>query len=206
MGDIMSLGPTNAETAYVVGRGPSLLRVTRDDLGSAGPVIVLNRALDHIRTLYDGPFAHRVYSQQKDGCVAHDWQTPRDEIIAPPGHVCATPWMVQPRWPEALIVSSAESRYCFENYRHLGRRAIVDVEHDLALPWHTMSATVAVRIAILWGAARIVMLGFDSWTHDDNRTVEGDRLVESPHAGYRLAAAQSKQIAHESGVEMEWVE
>ena len=192
------------ETAFIVGRGPSLLDVAASAFSGGGPIIVLNRALEQIRLLYpvDSGLPRRVYSQQKDGCHRHTWQTPVAELSLPSGHVCGAEWQVAPVAPEALIVSTAESPFCFEGYL---LRYVVDVEADLHLPWYTMSAPVATRLAMLMGAARIVMLGFDSMTRGDTRTVEGNRLVDSPHAGYMNAAVQAKEIAHAAEIPMEWV-
>lgn len=72
----------------MVGRGPSLLEITAEDLGS-GPVLALNHGILTIRQL---SIANPIYSLQKDGCI--------------------TP----PQLPETLILSHAQSKRCFADY------------------------------------------------------------------------------------------
>lgn len=76
------------QTAYIVGRGPSLLRLTAEDFG-IGPVLVLNHAIVTIRKL---GLPNPLYSLQKDGCL--------------------TP----PQEPETLVLSQAQSPRCFRDY------------------------------------------------------------------------------------------
>lgn len=77
------------QTATVVGRGPSLLRLTAEDFGP-GPVLALNHAILTIRQL-DLP--NPLYSMQKDGCL------------------------VPPQAPETLIRAQTQSHRCFPEYQ-----------------------------------------------------------------------------------------
>jgi hypothetical protein len=81
-------GIHTGQTATVVGRGPSLLRLTSADFGS-GPVLALNHSILELRKL---GLKNTLYSMQKDGCL------------------------VQPQEPEILILSTAQSRRCYSSY------------------------------------------------------------------------------------------
>jgi hypothetical protein len=81
-------GIHTGQTATVVGRGPSLLRLTSADFGS-GPVIALNHSLIQIRNL---GLTNPLYSMQKDGCL------------------------VPPMDPETVILAAAQSKRCWPNY------------------------------------------------------------------------------------------
>lgn len=72
-----------------MGRGPSLLEITAQDVGS-GPVLVLNHAILTIRRLN---LPNPLYSMQKDGCL------------------------VAPQAPETLILSVSQSHKCFPAYQ-----------------------------------------------------------------------------------------
>ena len=77
------------ETATIIGRGPSLLLLRREDIGP-GPVIAMNHAIEQVRRL---KLPNPLYSQQKDKC------------------------MVPPQAPETLILSRAQSAKCFPSYK-----------------------------------------------------------------------------------------
>lgn len=76
------------ETAWIVGKGPSLRGLRRRHFG-AGPIITLNQSLTHVRTL---GLPNLIYTMQKDGAL------------------------VEPRAPEELIVSSIESVDAWSDY------------------------------------------------------------------------------------------
>jgi hypothetical protein len=76
------------QSCTVIGRGPSLLRLTAKDIGP-GPVIALNHSILEVRKLR---LRNPTYSMQKDGCL------------------------VPPMPPETLILSAAQSRRCFPDY------------------------------------------------------------------------------------------
>ena len=78
------------ETAYIVGCGPSLLKLTAQDF-TDGPVITLNHALLHIRKLH---LPNPIYTMQQDGCL------------------------IQPIEPETVLLSRHLSRNCFSDYPH----------------------------------------------------------------------------------------
>lgn len=160
------------EVAHIVGRGPSLLDLTLGSFG-AGPLLVLNHALLRIRAL--NPL-NQVYSFQKDGCL------------------------VEPKAPETLILSKAQSRTCFDGYQP---RVVIDVR-ALGLPVHCMSVTFAVAMAIAMGCTGARLFAFDSYTRGDFRTVQGDELVTIGR-GYLHAAEQVKRYAARRRFPLEWV-
>ncbi len=176
----------------IVGRGPSLLKLTAADFLS-GPVITLNLAALHVRRIgLDNP----LYLMQKDGCVPHSWTTP-----VPLGCRCPNPKrMITPQMPEAVVLSVAESGRCFPDYPN---RMLIDVEQDFGLPWHTMSAPVAVRLAYEMGAREIRMLAFDA-RHGDSRRVEGKRRLVHGDKGYAVAVTQVEQWAETVDVALTW--
>ncbi len=181
-------------TTTIVGRGPSLLSVKAEDFPE-GPVIALNAAIIYVRTL---GLPNPIYSMQKDGCVPHT------HLAKPDTHPCGgcPTWpmtAVQP--PETLIVSSAESPYCFADYEP---RLVVDVE-AMGIPWHTMSAPVAVRIAQSWGETSLFMVGHDAYTRGNTERWEpGVGLVDDPHGGYYLAGKLAAEFAEAAGMTVTW--
>jgi hypothetical protein len=182
-------------TTTIVGRGPSLLSLTREDF-PAGPVITLNAAIIYVRELGLG---NALFSMQKDGCIPHDHHGKPD--VQACGN-CPTWPMVAPHQPETLIVTSAESPFCLADY---SPRIVVDVEQDFGLPWHTMSAPVAVRIAHSWGETDLLMLGHDAYVKGNTERWEpGVGLVDDPHGGYFLAGKLANEIAVELGMTITW--
>ena len=178
----------------IVGRGPSLLFLTAADFPD-GRVITLNAAIIHVRKL---GLPNPIYTMQKDGCVGQDFHG-----VPVPFACGACPMgdMVMPQPPETLIVSKAESPYCLPGY---SPRMVVDVE-AFGLPWHTMSAPVAVRIAQSWGETEVLMLGHDAHTTGSTLRVEPDgSLADAPHGGYVNAGAHAAAIAEAAGMTMTW--
>jgi hypothetical protein len=185
-------GIHRGEPVTIVGRGPSLLKLTKADFGR-GPVISLNHAILRLRMLdLDDP----MYVMQKDGCVVHT-----SHSSVPLGCVCPNGRMIAPLEDETLILSAAESPHCFPDHQ---LRHIVDVE-AFGLPWYTMSAPVAVRVAEVMGCSSVRMLAFDSFTRRDGRRVDGGRTISRGSRGYRIAAVQANAYAIASGLDIEWV-
>lgn len=179
------------QTAYIVGRGPSLLELRKDDFGP-GPVIVLNAAIQQIRAL---ELPNPIYWMWKDGCQPH---TPLDN--EPGDHDCT----IQPRMPEVFITSLAEGRFCAVDYP---LRRVIDVQGEYGIPWWTMSAQVAVEFAHDMGCTSLVMYGHDAYTskgQDTRHVLEGGQLQDNPHAGYYNAGLGADTRAREYGMAIEW--
>ncbi len=185
------------ETAYIVGRGPSLLRVRATDFG-AGPIITLNAAILYVRRL---SLPNPIYAMEKDGCY------PGMTVIGvrePCGH-CPSGLTVQPVEPETLLVSVDESPHCFADYP---RRYLFDVIADLGRPKRSnMSSPVAVRIAQFMGCTALVMLGHDAYTSGESRFVahDGSLVEERALAAYAQAGQQSNALAVAAGMPIRWV-
>lgn len=188
----------HGRTAYIVGKGPSLLRLTADHIGR-GPVITLNHAILRVRPLN---LPNEIYAFQKDGCRMHG---PVNFTPAGPGHACEdeSSEMVDLCPPEIGLFSTAESPHCKEDYPN---RVVLDVE-SLGLPWSTPSAPVATKLAIAWGVAEIVYLCHDAYTSGDLRRVanDGETIVTEPDGGYAAAGRLAQQIASDAGVQARWV-
>ncbi len=177
----------------IVGRGPSLLRLTPDDF-PRGPVITINLAALEVRKL---GLTNPMYLMQKDGCIPH-----RSQYV--PRKVCQCPnpaRMVPPIMPETVILSTAESSKCFRKYPN---RIVIDVEREYQLPWWSMSALIAVRMAKRWGGTEIRLLAFDA-AHGDSRRVEGDKLVEGDR-GYAIAVDGIKEWARTADVDVRFID
>lgn len=173
---------------YIVGRGPSLLTVKREEFGP-GPVIALNRGIEQVRALN---LRNPIYAMAKDGCVESN-EHGRAEL---PGHGCTLTAVP----PETLLLSSRESVNCLPDYP---ARIILDVE-ALGLPWWYQSAPVAVAWAISQGATRIFMFGHDAFLNGDTRRVQGDVLIDEHDSGYVEASKRAQEIANAADVPLLW--
>ena len=110
--------------------------------------------------------------------------------------------MLAPVGREALLVSAAESPFCFLDWP---ARYVFDVERDFGMPWYTMSAPVAVLVARLMGCTSLVMLGHDAYAAGDTRRVAAGELVDdASNAGYRWAGQEAARLAAESAIEIRW--
>ena len=177
-------------TATIVGKGPSILRLTRRDF-APGPVITLNHAIVVVRELH---LCNPVYSMQKDGCLQH-----RPNLPPPRRCVCPSSRMPIPVLPETVVLSAAESSLCHRTYPW---RDVVDVEAEFGLPWNVMSVVVAVCYARRLGCDSLVVLGCDSYTSGDTARVELGRIRPTQGDGYRRGAAKAERIARASGMEI----
>jgi hypothetical protein len=160
------------DTAYIVGRGPSLLRLTPEEFGP-GPVIAINYAIVQIRRLR---LSNPLYTMQQDACL------------------------VEPVPPEILLLSRHLSAGCWTDYPD---RYLFSI-----LGKSSMSAPCAVRIALLMGAAAVVMLAHDAYRNGSAQTVTPDDRLEDGSIGfpgYLQGAEQSEQLAARAGVPIRWL-
>lgn len=190
-------GIHDGEPATILGMGPSILRLTAADFGR-GPIITLNHAILTLRPL---GVPNPTYTMQKDGCIPHGRRHQNPPRIPIRCCACPSPRTVPPREPEDLLVSWAESSRCFVTYP---RRHVFDVERDFGMAWNTMSAPVAVKIAISMGCTSLRMLGFDAHTCGDTRRVKVYGVGSGSPRGYALSAVQSAAIAKAAGLPVAW--
>ncbi len=162
------VGAHQGETAWIIGKGPSLLNL-RAGLIEAGPVITLNQSLTTVRTL---GLANPIYTMQKDARAGHSWEG------------------TLPIPPETLIVSSVESKDTFPDYRP---RYVMEVERELRLPWGCSSVECAAAIVRLMGCRSAVFIAFDGLTTGDGRKVVDGEIMPAtdPRARYYRRSAQS---------------
>lgn len=132
------------ETCWIIGKGPSLLRLKREQIGP-GPVITLNQAIEYVEPL---DLRNPLYSMQKD----HD----------------ETDWIVPKT--ASLIVHAPESGEALKDY---WPRYEFDNPRDFQIPWYTISVVSAIHIAHLMGCAEICLVCCDASAIGDYRTVIG---------------------------------
>ena len=167
------IGRYAGETAWVVGKGPSLGYLRAEHFGK-GPVIALNQTIVVVEAL---GILNPVYSLQKDGCGSggpHEICEQRD------GH----DWMIRPQ-RATLMVQDAPgySRDCLRAYEP---RVAIQMMRDLKFPYlQTMAVRMGITIAKQMGCVKIVMLCCDSlvngnldtfnvWTRQAERTSAGN--------------------------------
>lgn len=185
------------ERIFITGSGPSLARITLEMV--PGPIIAINRSLLSVRG-----FPVPIYSLQKDGCVPHDiggWYP--DQRVCYGSPCVAGPLFIEPRSPEVLVCSAAESWDCFTDYP---ARVVVDVEDEFKVPWFTMSAAVAVHLARLMGAASVTMVAHDAHTTGSTDHYMGDgTIVSEPNSGYAPAGQMAEAALVATGLTAEWM-
>lgn len=180
------------ETAYLVGRGPSLLDVTAEDFGP-GPVVAMNAAILNVRALN---LPNVVYSMQKDGCTGETGLDPCEGKC--PARVRS---MVRPVQPEILLIHRPEPSWnftdCFRDYRP---RYTFSCQDDLGIKWNTPSTGTFVQIARLWGISQIVLVAHDA-LKGELRRVDGTDILpcDGPYADH---AEQAFRFAENAGIAM----
>ena len=186
------------ETGYIVGKGPSLLKLRAEHFED-GPIIAINQAIQHVEAL---GLENKVYALQKNPC---------DEVIAgqeicdgcesgPPGH---------PEPEKApLLLSFPETHNCYSHYPD--RFMFTDI-HDLGFKERMLpSLPNAARILERMGVDDIKILCCDAI---DGEGLSVDHTGEPRYATHfqspthALAYYRSNaQRAQESmSVPFEWV-
>lgn len=151
----------NGKTCYIVGKGNSIKKLKNKDFGE-GIVITLNQAIEVIEKL---KINNIIYSMQKDGasplirdkcpCEINGWKTCPHDMVTPKKAI--------------LLVHEHESKECLKHYE---KRIIFDSE-KLGLYMFTESVICAIELAKYMGCNFIKMLGFDSYTNNDNSNIMG---------------------------------
>lgn len=184
-------------TAYIVGKGPSLLHLRAHHI-SDGDVITLNHAILAVRRL---ALRNPLYVMQKDGCRPASEKA--DPFFQPPpeGHECS---LIRPRYPEVALFSFAESRWCHSDYRD---RGVFNIEREFGLHPFTPSAVVAVYLAYSMGNNRVVFVSHDGYTlRDERAVVDGETAAMGDDAGgYWQIGDQARQAAERLGMAVEWL-
>jgi len=186
-GSIMALHNVyKDQTAWIVGRGASLLNVTKEAFG-LGPVIVLNEAIMNISRLR---LSNDVYTLWRNGDVLPDLPKYGAAMI-----LCDNPVLSDP--PSSTQFPDYRLRYVFECRR--------DLDCD---PPATFSMKAALEIAVrIFGCNRVVFVGFDSCTVGDVKTVLDDGFVQSEHrpGAYCEQGEIVKARVAELDLDVEWI-
>ena len=143
------------ETAWIVGKGPSLATIDRGVFG-AGPVIALNQAIVEIEAL---ELTNPVYSMQKgfNGCNHAGVTDICPSLVIRPQHA-------------PLVIHEMEGRDCFTDYEP---RYVYSSGRDYGLPWWAFSAKVAAAFSKHMGCTSLVYVSMDAMVNGDERTYHG---------------------------------
>lgn len=160
-------GAHAGHTAWIIGKGPSLVMLTKDQIG-AGPIIAINEATITIESL---GLENVVYSLQKDA----------DRYEYSPGPIpLGGDEPIAPLRGATLLVHQHESAGRMKEYRP---RFVFDNVADFELEWWEFSSLVAVAIARLMGCPRVVFVAHDACVFGDARTctarVDGSFQVDT---------------------------
>ena len=160
-------GKFKGQTAYIIGKGPSLKYLSKEDFTEGGLVIPLNEAIKIAENI-SLPSTFTIMSQQKDG---------KPEC------------MVQPE-NAPLLLHEQESKDWFPDYPE---RYIFDVERDYGVH-HCNSVIAAIEFAKLTGCNKIVFMCFDFYTDNISEYPEDTRLGKLHAIPERLEHLESQKI------------
>ena len=179
------------ETVWVVGTGPSL-RFLRAEHFGAGPVVAVNRSINHVRNL---ALPNVLYSMQKDG---------GDKKRCPNcGTHCGGINLPPPGVP--LIVQYHASENCFPTWKP---RYIMDLEKDFGISWWLFSVATCAHLARLMGCVKVVYLCCDSMRGDMRSYVvdhNGIGTLLERNCGYGHYPARLTAELKELGMPAEFV-
>jgi len=150
-------GAHAGSTAWIVGKGPSLLMLTKEQLGP-GPVIAINEATIAVEAL---GLDNVVYSLQKD---AERYQDEPELLV-----ITAGTEPIAPLKGATLLVHHHESPNRMAAYQP---RYVFDNVADFGLEWWDFSSLSAVAIARLMGCPKVVFVSLDASALGDTRTCE----------------------------------
>jgi hypothetical protein len=152
----------SGETAWIVAKGPSVLNLTRADIGD-GPIIALYETIAIVEML-DLP--NPVYSLQKDGGKNKTHVAPTtilsSECKSRDCEHCE--WVVRPQ-KATLLLHDLEAEFCFPDYspRYLFTLA------EIGLPYNTFSLVCALKIAQFLGCTKFMFVSADAQAIGDLR-------------------------------------
>ena len=151
------------QTAWIIGRGTSLLEIKATDFGS-GPIICLNESIMNISSL---GLPNTLFNIWRNG------DPPADLLeYLPPGTtllLCDNPVLEDP--PSSTMFKNYSPRYAFECARDINCN-----------PRAAFSMKAAFEIAHqIFGCAEVVFVSFDACTTGDTRTVLKNTFVNSEY-------------------------
>jgi hypothetical protein len=151
----------DGQSAWIVGKGPSLAYLTADHFTDPGPVLTINESILIVQEL-DIP--NPLYSMQKDGCA---WLPLADHC----GPVCQVkPPMCYPKEEVTVILQDPGfSERCLPDHE---LKLWVDPTRELSfLEPAEMSVMMCIRLAMLMGCVIIHFVSCDSLV-GDYRTID----------------------------------
>jgi hypothetical protein len=170
------------ETAWIVGKGPSL-KFLRAPHFFAGPVIAINESILNVQDL---GLSNKLYGINKDGCRG-----------GAGAHKCT---MTHPNADVTMILQRPGfSEFCFPDQPdRLWVNAVDDLGFDHAA---VMSIRMCIAIAKSMGCIQIMVACCDSLVNKDVRIYDGGLTKASGASGHYLAVAalvkmDLKDIAH----------
>ena len=177
------------QTAWIVGRGPSLLKVTKEHFG-VGPVIALNESIQNIGSL---GLPNKLFNIWRNGDPPADLLTclPQGTTLL----LCDNPVLKDP--PSSTMFTNWLPRNTFECKRDLG-----------CSPPATFSMKAALEIAVrVMGCTKVNFVSFDSCTTGDARTVLKSSFIRSEYrpGDYDEQCQIIAKRVKEMGIETTWV-
>ncbi|GEM_PF-1319689 len=184
-------GKFEGQTAYIIGKGPSLKYLSKEDFSDEGGLIVpLNEAIIIAESL-DLTSSFNVISQQKDG---------KPECMVKPESA-------------PLLLHKKESKDWFSDHP---KKYIFDLKKDYGLKnngvsvlsGNCCSVIAAIEFVKFAGCNKIIFMCFDSYTDNINDYPEDGRLGELHSIPERLEHLKGQKIQiplHIKGIETEFV-
>lgn len=150
----------SGQTAWIVGKGPSLAHLRADHFTDSGPVMTMNEAILIVQKL---GIPNTIYSMQKDGC--HMDPDIRCTVE------CQMHWpMVYPDAEvTAILQDPGFSQECLPRHE---KKLWVDPVRELKFHEATeMSVLMCIRLAKIMGCVKIHLVSCDSLA-GDYRTID----------------------------------
>lgn len=160
------------ETAWIVGKGPSLRNLRADHFGE-GPIIAMNEAIVIVQ---DFELSNPLYAMEKDGCTFQPC------ICKANGNGKA---LVSLNESTTLFLQRPGSAAdCFPMHQN----TIYVHASEMGLPADSMSIRMCAFIARLMGCSQIVFVACDSLTNGDVRRVNfwNGEVVKDHGSGHYL--------------------
>ena len=157
-------GAYNDKTGAIIGTGPSLHQIKREDFNGVDVIITINGAVKLIRNARGNI---PIYTMQKDAC---SYNKNLSEVVwcEKCDGAC---WKPEPIQPEILLIHFPESIGCWPEYplRYAWNNA------DYGLPWHNPSFMACLKIMEIFGVAKIKIVSFDSCTTGSIKHINSDK-------------------------------
>ena len=158
----------------IIGKGPSLIRLSSDMLVDVDFVIAVNQSILKLREL--GITSEKpVFYVKKDACAyGRNPEQPVVEANCSARREFGRCWAPEPIEPEMLLVHTYESPHCFKNYTN----RIEFTNTRFGLLWRHPTVTSSIHIAKLLGAVYLKMISFDAYTFGDCQyTLDGKTIA-----------------------------